>query len=53
MCTSGVVPSPSNKCLNYKEIEDFMLSQVNWDTQKSFDVNTVIQASVNTAKNMD
>ena len=53
MCTAGVVPSPSNRCLNYKEIEEYMMSQVNWDTQKSFDVNTVIQTSVNAAKMMN
>ncbi|WP_188109490.1 conjugal transfer protein TraN [Sulfurimonas indica] len=53
MCASGVIPNPSNKCLNYKEIEDYMMSQINWDTQKSFDVNTVIQTSINAARTMN
>lgn len=52
-CASNVIPSPSNKCINYSEMKDYILNQVNWNTQKSFDMNTAIQSVINSTKLME
>ena len=43
-CPEGTVPSPTNKCINYKELEDYINSKINWNLQGTFDMNKVIQA---------
>jgi len=52
-CASNVIPSPSNKCINYSEMKDYILNQVNWNTQKSFNMNTAIQSVINSTKLME
>lgn len=52
-CAEGVIPSPTNRCVNYEEMKDYIMSQVNWNTQRSFDTNMAIQTSINAAKMME
>ena len=53
-CPPNTVPNPTNnRCINYAELQDYLLSQINWDIQKSFDTSTVINAAVNAQKNID
>ena len=52
-CPQNTIPSPSHKCINYAELQDYLLSQINWNVQKTFDTSTVINAAINAAKNID
>jgi len=52
-CADNVIPNPNNKCINYEEMKDYMLKQMNWNTQKSFNTSTVINAAINAGKMME
>ena len=50
-CNSGTIPSPTNKCINYKELEDYINSKINWNLKGSFDMNKLIQAVMDEGAN--
>lgn len=52
-CTKDApIPSPSNKCVNYEEIKDYILNQTNWDTEKSINLNTELQGILESIQDM-
>jgi len=49
-CPDGTIPSPSNRCINYKELNDYINSKINWNVKGSFDMNKLIQAIMDEGK---
>lgn len=46
------IPSPSNRCVNYSEIRDYILNQANWDVEKSINMNQEVQNVLETVNDL-